>query len=36
MLNPVISRLKKKLPEELIQSVYGIGYKLVSLDNKEI
>ncbi len=30
ILNPIISRLKKKLPEELIESIYGIGYKLVS------
>ena len=30
MLNPIISRLKKKLPEELIQSIYGLGYKLIS------
>ncbi len=28
-LNPVISRLKKKLPKELIQSIYGVGYKLI-------
>jgi DNA-binding response OmpR family regulator len=28
VLNPIISRLRKKLPEELIKSIYGIGYKL--------
>ena len=33
-LNPVISRLKKKLPEELIQSIYGVGYKLISSCDK--
>ncbi len=27
-LNPIISRLRKKLPQELIKSVYGVGYKL--------
>ena len=30
MLNPIISRLKKKLPQKLIQSIYGLGYKLIS------
>jgi len=33
-LNPVISRLRKKLPEKLIKSVYGIGYKLYSKDDQ--
>ncbi len=35
MLNPIISRLKKKLPDELVQSIYGIGYKIISLNNKD-
>jgi len=34
-LNPVISRLKKKLPEELIQIIYGVGYKIISKENKD-
>ena len=28
-LNPIISRLKKKLPENLIASIYGFGYRFV-------
>jgi len=28
-LNPLVSRVRKKLPEKLFESVYGIGYKLV-------
>ena len=35
MLNPLISRLKKKLPQELIQSIYGVGYKIISKENKD-
>ena len=31
-LNPIISRLRKKLPEKLIQSVYGIGYRIYCHD----
>jgi len=34
MLNPIISRLKKKLPEKLIQSIYGVGYKIISVNSK--
>jgi len=35
MLNPIISRLKKKLPQELIQSIYGVGYKIISINSKD-
>ncbi len=35
MLNPIISRLKKKLPEDLIQSIYGVGYKIISPSYKD-
>ena len=35
MLNPLVSRLKKKLPQELIQSIYGVGYKIISKENKD-
>jgi len=28
-LNPIISRLKKKLPENLIASIYGFGYRFI-------
>jgi len=28
VLNPMISRLRKKLPKQLIKSVYGLGYTL--------
>jgi len=28
VLNPMISRLRKKLPEKLIKSIYGFGYTL--------
>ncbi len=34
VLNPVISRLRKKLPEKLIKSIYGLGYKLHSKDDR--
>lgn len=27
-LNPLITRLKKKLPEDIIKSIYGIGYMM--------
>lgn len=33
-LNPIISRLRKKLPQNLIKSVYGVGYKLYSNSSK--
>ncbi len=33
MLNPIISRLRKKLPESLIHSIYGVGYKII-ISNK--
>jgi len=35
MLNPIISRLRKKLPQKLIKSVYGLGYKLYTVDEIE-
>ena len=31
-LSPIISRLRKKLPEKLIKSIYGIGYKIEQKD----
>lgn len=34
-LTPIISRLRKKLPEELIKSIYGIGYKIASTKCKD-
>ncbi len=33
-LNPIISRLRKKLPEQLIQSIYGVGYKIMDTNIK--
>ena len=32
-LNPIISRLKKKLPEVLIENIYGVGYRIQYKDN---
>ncbi len=29
MLKPIISRLRKKIPEQTIENVYGLGYRLV-------
>ncbi len=34
MLNPIISRLKKKLPKKLIKSIYGAGYMIEPIIDK--
>jgi len=33
-IRKLVSKLRKKLPSKAIKSVYGIGYKLITLNNK--
>ncbi len=35
MLNPIISRLRKKLPQKLIKSIYGVGYIIEECKGEE-